>query len=226
MLTKPSRTEVHNAEKFILACFSQSSFSARLHIRIRWHMFPFLELAKYVQKGTHFVDLGCGHGIWPLYLAWKYPEKIIQAFDPAENKIEVARSALLVSGLNNLQFHLASAQEAEFFECDGISIVDVLYLVPYSQQEQILRNCAKKLRPGGRLLIKEIGQTPRWKYLINYAEELLIVRALGITFGNQFYFRTDAAWQALLDQLGLAAGVVRLDHGYPHPHVLIYGDKL
>jgi ubiquinone/menaquinone biosynthesis C-methylase UbiE len=209
----------------VLNFFQGQPLSVRLHVYGRWHLFSFPTLAHYLPQGEVFVDLGCGYGVWALYLAQLYPQARIVGSDPDDDKIQVVAEIARQNGLTHMEFSTGKAQKVPLPPCSLISLVDILYLVPYDEQIEILQKCAVALLHGGRIMVKEIGSRPRWKYLLNYLEEVLAVRVLGITRGREFYFRTEQDWKDILEGLGLRTDIIRLDAGYPHPHVLILGEK-
>jgi O-methyltransferase involved in polyketide biosynthesis len=106
-----------------------------------------------------------------------------------------------------------------------VTVLDVLYLVPYDVQERLLAACATRLAPGGVIVLKETAEVPRWKAWLNRVEETLAVRVLRLTVGGRFYFRTRADWHALFERLGFAVETIPLDRGYYHPHVLFVARK-
>ena len=71
---------------------------------------------------------------------------------------------------------------------DTVAILDVLYLVPRAEWMNFSGECRERLRPGGRLLLKEIDTRPRWKFYRSVLQEFVSVKALGITMGNSFQF--------------------------------------
>jgi ubiquinone/menaquinone biosynthesis C-methylase UbiE len=199
--------------------------SVRLHVLGRWYLFSFPSLARYLPDGDVFVDLGCGYGVWAFYLALLRPQARILGSDPDNDKVQVAAAIARQNGLTRLEFSTGKAQDISLPPCNLISLVDILYLIPFNDQIEILQKCAAALLSGGRIMVKEIGSQPRWKYLVNYLEEVLAVRVLRITRGREFYFRSEQEWKDILDNLGLQASVIPLDAGYLHSHVLILGEK-
>lgn len=210
----------------IPAFYQHAPFPVRLHTAIRWRLFPFGQLVRFVPETGLLVDLGCGHGLWAVTMASLQPAARVLGIDPDASKIWAAQAAATRNGFVNLHFEQALAEEASFSDCALVSLVDVLYLIPFPAQERILAHAVRQMQPGGRLLVKEMGVRPRWKSAWNLFQETLSVRLLGITFGEQFYFRPEGDWVALLNGLGLRVEVIRLDRGVPYPHVLIVGEKV
>jgi len=199
--------------------------SIRLHVLGRWYLFSFPSLAHYLPHGDVFVDLGCGYGVWAFYMAQLRPQARILGSDPDDEKVKIAAEIARQNGLTRLEFSTGKAQDISLPPCNLISLVDILYLIPFDEQIEILQKCADALLPGGRIMVKEIGSRPRWKYMVNYLEEVLAVRVLRITRGSEFYFRSEQEWKDILDNLGLQTRVIPLDAGYVHSHVLILGEK-
>jgi 2-polyprenyl-6-hydroxyphenyl methylase/3-demethylubiquinone-9 3-methyltransferase len=108
-------------------------------------------------------------------------------------------------------------------EFDSVVVIDVLYLVARDDWPRFLAGCRQRLRPGGRLLLKEVDVRPRWKFLRCVAQETLSVRLLGITLGRErsFSFLEREAMIELLRSLDFTEVTHRdLDRGYLTPHVL------
>lgn len=209
----------------VLSLFRDAPGWARFHTHVRWRLFPFPTLLPYVPSRGLALDLGCGHGLFSFYLALEKPNLQIVGIDPDREKIGLARDIAARRGLPNLRFSVGMAEDVELPPCDVVSLVDVLYLIPYDAQERLLRAAAARLSPGGRLLLKDMSERPRWKAAWGVAQELLAVRVLHITHGSKFYFRREREWLELLGDLGLAARAIPLHSGYLHPHVLFVGER-
>ncbi len=197
----------------------------RLHVAMRWRLFDFSALADFVPSEGIFVDVGCGYGLWAFYLAHLRPTAEIWGIDPDIAKIGIARALAQSATIDNMRFEVGYAENIKFPECALISMIDVMYLIPFKGQEEILAKAASQLQPGGRLLLKEMGQNPRWKYIWNWVEEWLAVCVLRITQGKHFHFRSDEEWEKLLRSLGLRVKTLRLDINTIHPHLLFVGEK-
>jgi SAM-dependent methyltransferase len=205
--------------------YREAPLRTRFHVSGRWRIFPYPTLAEFVFPQGNLVDLGCGYGLWLLYLEQRYPELLLFGIDPDKEKIRLARETAEAWQAGRVRFEVGCADSLDLPPCRMASLVDVLYLIPFPQQESVLAGLVARLEKGGRLLLKEISQKPRWKFGLNWFEEYLAVRLLHITYGRQFYFRSDKDWESLLAKFGLRVKTVRLDRGYLHPHILFIGDK-
>jgi 2-polyprenyl-3-methyl-5-hydroxy-6-metoxy-1,4-benzoquinol methylase len=124
-----------------------------------------------------------------------------------------------VGNRKNLSFCVKQIQDISGADYDAIVISDVLYLVNYAQQEEILKNCFLKLKAQGCLLIKEVDKKPLWKFIFNLFQELWAVRILKFTKGGKFFFRSRLEYEELLSGLGFKVEVLALDGGFTYPHV-------
>jgi 2-polyprenyl-3-methyl-5-hydroxy-6-metoxy-1,4-benzoquinol methylase len=203
----------------------------RLHQTYRSLAFPFLDLLRYLPRredGAHpivILDLGCGHGVFLALVKMHRPDIQLIGLDLSAEKIGSARKAFLASGISVRE--LAVKDIANFSEqsVDVISIIDVMYLVPFERWREILQRCHQCLRPGGKLLLKEMNRSIRWKFVLLRLEETLAVRVLGLTLGRTFTFPTRAQVGDQLRQAGFAIEEVPLDGGYYVPHHLWIGTK-
>ena len=209
----------------VLTLYQSTPRHVQLHVEGRWRLFPFERLIEYIPPRGNVVDIGCGHGVWIFYLARHFPELSLWGVDPDRAKIAIAQNIVVDKQIPNTQFLVNTAENICLPECDLVSIIDVMYLIPYDAQRRVLEHVVNALRPSSALLLKEMGETPRWKYVWNWTEEWLAVRLLNITMGARFYFRSIREWEALLREVGLKVQTVRIDQGYLHPHVLFVGEK-
>jgi len=148
-------------------------------------------------------------------------QRRIDACDIDAAKIEIAGKANCFG--DRLKFECKAGSDLHHGTYDSIVICDVLYLLPYDRQEELIRNCRAQLKEAGTLLIKETDKKPRWKYLVNLCQETFSVKIAGITRGGKFYFRGSEGYERLLLDCGFAVRTVRLDRGYLHPHIVYIG---
>ncbi|MBM3293351.1 MAG: class I SAM-dependent methyltransferase [Candidatus Aminicenantes bacterium] len=195
----------------------------KAYLRIKLRICPLLRAEAYFPDRGEFVDLGCGNGLFPAILKLGAPDRRILGLDLDERKIASARKAL--AGVPGLDFRAGDAAAFDFPPADVYSLVDVLYLLSFDTQDAVLAKCRDALRPGGRLIIKEMDTRPGWKYLWNFIQETIAVKIVGLTLGRRFYFRGRRDTLSRLRSLGLEASAVRLDRGYAYPHILYLAGK-
>jgi 2-polyprenyl-6-hydroxyphenyl methylase/3-demethylubiquinone-9 3-methyltransferase len=165
------------------------------------------------------LEVGCGHGLFANAAALAHPGLEVLGVDPDARKIRWAEAT--VGARRNVRFRtqeLAAVGERGF---DAVAVLDVLYLVPRSTWSSFLAGLRERLRPGGRLILKEVEPEPRWKFYRCVAQEALSVRLLGITHGGAFAFADRREMESLLREAGFTgAAVTGLGRGYLTPHVL------
>jgi 2-polyprenyl-3-methyl-5-hydroxy-6-metoxy-1,4-benzoquinol methylase len=165
------------------------------------------------------LEAGCGHGLLSLEAALLHPALAVLGIDPAPDKIAAARAAAVA--VPNATFRCERLEDVAERGFDAVAVPDVLYLVPRAEWPSFLGACRDRLRPGGRLLLKEVAPRPRWKFYRCLAQETLSVRLLRITLGARFAFETREAMERLLAACGFAdVRFTALDRGYLTPHVL------
>ena len=209
--------------KDILRFYRKAPRRTRLYLRVKLRICPLLRLEELYPRAGKVIDLGCGNGTFSNLLKLGGPERDILGFDLDPRKVEAARA--VHADVAGLEFREGDIGTMAYPPADVYSIVDVLYLIPFDKQDEILRKCHAALRPGGILVIKEMDTRPRWKYVWNLCQETIAVKAVGFTLGSRFYFRSGADYVRVLESLGFKAEVIRLDRGQAYPHIAIRGWK-
>jgi cyclopropane fatty-acyl-phospholipid synthase-like methyltransferase len=183
--------------------------SVRLHAKIRSWTCPMSRVLERVPGEGRLLEVGCGHGLFANAAALAYPGLEVLGVDPDSRKIRWAEAS--VGARPNVRFR---TQELS-------AVLDVLYLVPRSAWPSFLAGLRERLRPGGRLLLKEVELEPRWKFYRCVAQETLSVRLLGITRGGAFAFADRPEMETLLREAGFTStAATGLGRGYLTPHVL------
>lgn len=172
----------------------------RAHVVCRVLTCPFEALLSRFPVEGAVLDIGCGHGLLLNLLALDQSRSrlLLQGVDHDGAKIERARRI----GGARVDFSsrdLASFADASF---DFLSIIDVLYAVKRHIWEEILGHCFRLLRPGGRLLVKEVVDRPRWKYWAIMAQETVSVRLVGLTKGDRPHIEAAETYRAAISGAG------------------------
>lgn len=216
-LKRPS--EARRIEKRILAEYKNAPFLSRLHIWIRCRSTPLYRIQQYVPRHGKIIDLGCGHGLFTLWMALASPQRAVCGVDISARKLTLARIASRAR--SNIVWRQADLAKMDIEPCDSITIIDVLYLLPFEAQKGLLSKCARALPEGGYLFIHRAAMKPLWKFAITCLQEWLSVKILRITHGNALYFWRDEELIHFLESLGFRVLAKRLDAGYLHPHQLL-----
>jgi 2-polyprenyl-3-methyl-5-hydroxy-6-metoxy-1,4-benzoquinol methylase len=206
----------------VLSHYSEAGASQRAYSRTRWWICPFDRvLASIPDEGT-LLDVGCGGGLWLTYLALERPRLKLEGLEPDPRKLELART----SDVADPVLHQGSALDLPEGPYDCITIFDVLYLMGDTQKVEVLQKCHRALADGGRLVIKELDTRPWWKYAPSAFEEFLAVRVAKMTHGNRLHFQPAEDLATAMVSAGFSSvSVERVDRWYPHPHVLVRGER-
>ena len=100
------------------------------------------------------LDVGCGAGILAESLASSGYRVV--ATDPAVKNIKIARHHAAEMGLA-IDYHEGLIEQLDFNTFDAILVMEVVEHVPDVQD--LLRQCIKRLKPGGHLFIATINRT-------------------------------------------------------------------
>lgn len=99
---------------------------------------------KIINKETYAIDIGCGTGRWSKYLSGA--AGFIEAVDPSQAIFAAAKQ---LSGIENVRLTKASIETLPFKDetFDFAMSVGVLHHIPDTMKA--LKDCVKKLKPGG-----------------------------------------------------------------------------
>lgn len=197
------------ALKRALARYRQAPIAARLFVRGRAFLSDLAVVERYVPKKGFIVDLGCGHGLFACVLRESSPTRRVLGIDLDPRKVEVARSA--IQDTTWLRFEVGDIVADPPPKCDAVTIVDVLYLLPFDVQEQVLRNAASALGEGAPLIVKAQERRTDPRYAVTYLQEMITV-SLGFTRGGRerFFFPGRAEAVAMFERAGFIVDVVEM----------------
>jgi len=192
-----------------LARYGDAPIGARLFVHGRAFLSDLAVVERYVPNKGFIVDLGCGHGLFACVLRESSPTRRVLGIDLDERKIAVARGA--IRDTQWLRFEVGDIAKDPPPKCDAVTIVDVLYLLPFDVQEQVLRNAASALGEGGPLVVKAQERRLDPRYAFTYAQELITV-SLGFTRGGRerFFFPSREEALAMFERAGFVVDVVEM----------------
>jgi 2-polyprenyl-3-methyl-5-hydroxy-6-metoxy-1,4-benzoquinol methylase len=175
---------------------------ARLHVLVRVLTCPFQPLMEWLPTTGTLLDVGCGHGLLINLLSRDPSRRALKSHGIDHDSAKIAsarRAACPPSEFSTAD--LGSFPESTF---DAVSIVDVLYTVRQDAWSGILQGCRRVLRPGGKLIVKEVVDRPRWKYWAIMAQEALSVRVFGITRGDRPHFESAGGYRQAIVAAGFS----------------------
>lgn len=192
-----------------LTRYRKAPFGARLFVHGRAFLSDLAVVERYVPNKGFIVDLGCGHGLFACVLRESSPTRRVLGIDLDPRKIEVARSA--IQDTQWLRFEVGDIVHDTPPKCDAVTIVDVLYLLPFERQEQVLRNAGTALGEGAPLIVKAQERRLDLRYALTYVQEMITV-SLGFTRGGRerFFFPSREESLAMFERAGFVVDVLEM----------------
>lgn len=115
---------------------------------------------------TDVLDAGCGTGAVIALLAKKYPQKHYTGIDLSSKMIAVAGA----KGTENAKFICGDCENLPF-EADSFDVITCsMSFHHYPHPVDFFRSCKRVLRPGGRLIIRDMTASPFLLKIINMTE--------------------------------------------------------
>jgi ubiquinone biosynthesis O-methyltransferase len=156
--------------------------------------------------GLRILDVGCGDGALAVELSKR--GAIVTGIDVSVRMIEAARERARRHGVE-VTFNVAAVQSLPFPPEAFDRVVAVTVLCFVADAGTALREMARVLRPGGRLVIGELGKWSMW------AAERRIRGWFGNCVWRQARFRTPGELLHLADGAGLVAEALQGAIYYP-----------
>jgi ubiquinone biosynthesis O-methyltransferase len=164
-----------------------------------------LELAGNI-AGLRVLDVGCGDG--QLALELRERGAIVTGIDASQEMIGAARARAASQGAE-IAFEVAAAERLPFASDRFDVVVAITILCFVADPAPVFQEIARVLRPGGRLVIGELG---RWSY---WAAARRIRAWCGSALWRRAKFRTQGELRSLAERAGLTIESVRGAIYYP-----------
>jgi len=196
----------------------------KLYCIIRFRIIPlrFLqEIEQYLPEEGDILDLGCGFGLFSLFMASCKPKAQIIGLDINERRLQIARSSALKLAIRNVRFEHQDLRDwRPVRQVAGVYGLDLFHHIPVNSGNDLLYALFTHLEPGGKFLLKDVDTKPRAMLAFTYLLDLLMSPQ------DHFSYRSSSAWRQQLADIGFAP--IYLHHMrdvLPYPHILLICSK-
>lgn len=145
---------------------------------LRPYICPFGEVIDLVPPRSRVLDVGCGSGLFLLFLSKLGRLEKGVGFDMSEEAIAAAQQAQKqLDRPDNVQFSVRTVQEGiPSGDWTVVSVVDVIHHIPREYQAGFIRQLCDATPPGALLIVKDMVTRPWWRALANRMHDLLMAR--------------------------------------------------
>lgn len=188
-----------------------------LYTNLRFWEYPRLvRIEKFIPQQGKIIDLGSGYGIFSNYVASQNNNRKVIAMEFNENKVNLAKEVAKKGKIKNISFSSSDITKIDISEADAIIIMHVLHhLKSFDEQEKLLKDCVKKLKKGGVLIIDEVDKN----YSLQYFLALLTDSFLYL--GDSFYYRSKKDMLNILSKFSLTVEVKNVSNFLmPYPELV------
>lgn len=205
--------------RFLKKEYRSTGFIDGLKIRYRSLICPFLSLIDMVKPGEKVGDVGCGSGQFLLLLSRFTKASFLYGIEITPRLIANAKELFSGQPGDTYAFNTYDGESfpEKLQEMDIIFLIDVLHHVPKTAQQTFLKKLALVMKPGSRLVIKDIdGASPF--VLFNKVHDLVFAGEIGneLSMGSSIN---------LLKQNGLQIIEQNKRRMYVYPHYTIVAKK-
>ncbi|MBI3206774.1 MAG: DUF2062 domain-containing protein [Myxococcales bacterium] len=197
--------------------YARASRGDRIYVATKLHTDPVVRQLAGISGGFgEVLDVATGRGQLALVLVELGLARCFTGLDWDARKIAVCQAAAGPDGVARV----ADVTEAELPPSDTVLLIDVLHYLPLEQQHALLERAAAAVRPGGRLLIRELDPRSR----IGLWAERIGAR-LGVNRGVIADRRAATDLMDALVGLGLLPRLVPHPDGRSSPNYLVLGER-
>lgn len=183
-----------------------------------WLTVPYEYIASFLPREGLLYDLGSGRGIFSNCLVLQSPERRVIGIESNLSRVRCARET--TGDKINPVFYAGDIGEEEFEKCEAFSLINVLHHCRGSRfQERLGKRCYRALKPGGRLLVVEVIERPRIRYLL-----CCFLERLFHPF-SEIHYRSKREMMELLRGSGFSVEMQTITHLSPYALALYVADK-
>ena len=188
--------------------FAQAHPRYKYYARYKYRLDPvYRALCERVPPDAELVDLGCGLGMLPIALGEAGRGRRLLGLDWDAAKIAVGKQA--AASLKQVELVQNDIHQSGVPAADVVTLIDVLHYYPPAEQDALLAQVARALRPGGLLFIRETDPARQGGAGLTRFVERAMVR-LGWNVGPAVRYRPLDELAAALAALGFSVSLAEL----------------
>jgi len=155
-------------EKRVVDLYGQRGYTA-FYAKWRTKLVDFASLDKHIPKNGTILDFGCGYGLLSNLLALSSDGRDVIGVDSDHSRI---RKADRSKKGQKVRFIAGDIFAVDLPPCEGVVMVDFVHHLPIELQARVIERAASLLKPGGKILIKEVDRNSRHGFPISMLFEL------------------------------------------------------
>jgi 2-polyprenyl-3-methyl-5-hydroxy-6-metoxy-1,4-benzoquinol methylase len=169
-----------------LVSYLKKAAGVRLRGLKRWRIIyrplicPFHELLALIPQGAKCFDLGCGAGTFLRLVAEMRLPTSLAGIEISRELVDSTSEQLEGwEGTRRFEVYDGMAIPDWVADYEYVTMIDVLHHIPADRQGPFLRSLFEKMKPGAKLMLKDIDAGQRFLVLFNKLHDLLISREVG-----------------------------------------------
>ena len=166
----------------LLHYYQDAPLKNRLICKYRELICPSRPILEHLSASDSVLDIGCGVGLMLMLAAEHGLMKTGHGIDLSQSAITTAQNAsgkakLKHGGHPDLYFD-ACADPKDWPEStyDTVLMIDVMHHIPPDQQAGFFAAAVTRVKPGGRMIYKDMCKRPLWRATANRLHDLALAR--------------------------------------------------
>lgn len=188
-------------------------FLTRLLVRCRLRIAPFEWVLPHIHPGDRILEVGCGHGLLANLIQALHPQTRILATD--RDKKRVTEALKTIDGRENPVFQVGEGVAKDGERADTVVFFDLLHHLPGDKHRPFLQQAMEKLRPGGKIILKEMVKEFSIPHFLNWLHDKVF------TLGERTHYRRIEEWRAMAESLGLQVSHLEKGYKFCYHHCLL-----